>query len=106
MKSSDYRHYYDWISLQFLLLQIIMSFTAKYNKWYNRTVKYITGISWMTKEIMKKQEEVRKKQLFNVAFVAIMYADKIIYTKKILEDSFSCSVYHLRNSFWWNKFKL
>jgi len=53
----------------------------------------------MTKEIMKKQEEVRKKQLFNVAFVAIMYADKIIYTKKILEDSFSCSVYHLRNSF-------
>ena len=29
----DYRHY-DWLSLQFFLLQIIMFFTAKYNEWY------------------------------------------------------------------------
>ena len=29
----DYRHY-DWLSLQFFLLQIIMFFTAKYSEWY------------------------------------------------------------------------
>jgi len=63
---------------------------CQYSEWYSRTVKYIQEYhEWQKKclEIMKKQEEIRKKRLFSAAFVTIISANRKTYKKKkILED--------------------
>ena len=49
---------------------------------------------------MKKQEEIRKKRLFSVACVVIMFADKKIYKKRFWRIPFPVQfVYRLCNSF-------
>jgi len=60
-------------------------FTAKYSEWYSYSVQYIQDYhEWQKKcsEVMKKQEEIRKKRLFSAAFVAVMSVGRKTYKKR------------------------